>query len=164
MSTCAGCGTEFDESVELFPRLVISKEVQVARRLAEREDEEDMLCLGCWLDAVNGLDKRQLAMLLLGMLKKINGLEEELENRWYRTQPPDLIEKMKKRYPAPNTQPKYDQIWVAPNTQPYDRIYVGDPPYPTSHTARSQPSCRFTSLPDDKNNMYLSGTWAEKVQ
>jgi len=164
MSTCSGCGVEFDDSVELFPRLVITKEVQVARRLAEKDDEGDMLCLGCWLDAVDGLDKRQLAMLLLGMLKKINGLEEELANRWSRSQPYDLIEKMRKWAPPPQTNPYHGPIWVAPNTEPYARPYVGDPPYPQSPTITCQDSYKFVSCSDQQRNMYLCGTWAEKVQ
>lgn len=160
MNKCDGCGTEFDDSVDLFPRLVITKEAQVARKLSEREDEEDMLCLGCWLDAVDGLEKKQLAMILLGMLRKVNNLESELATRWNRTRS-EIIEKwakMPKSSPtitSPNTGP----IWVSPPS--YDDHYVGDRPDRYHTTTSCKCTGQTTAVPGQ--DMYVWGSWAEKV-
>jgi len=146
MKKCDGCGTEFDDSVSLFPRLVISKEVQVARRLAEREEEEDMLCLGCWLEAVDHLDKKQLAMLLLGMLRKIDGLQEELAKRFTFPQSPGIIEKDESPWapqPHPYTIPNTSPIWIKPPDR--DTVWVGDPPGRDPYRAVSSPCLLYTS-------------------
>jgi len=167
MKKCNGCGTEFDDSVELFPRLVISKEVQVARRLAEREEEEDMLCLGCWLEAVDHLDKKQLAMLLLGMLKKIDGLQEELAKRWSFPGGSDIVEKEPQTYPW-GTHPNSGPIWVSDSVNPPSEPWVGDRPRGGYHRPGTT-ICKVVSYQDpnkagSKVSAYLSGTWAQKVQ
>lgn len=147
MHKCDGCGVEFDESVALYPRLVVTQEVQVARRLAEKEEEE-MLCLGCWLDAVDGLEKRQLAMLLLAMLQKIDTLQNARLPGWNE----GVVEKSPRSsyvspYPA-------EKVWVG---RPNDGLYVGDPP---SHQ-NTITVCRFGSSSEP---VYVAGGWGEKMQ
>lgn len=165
MPVCSGCGVEFDESVDLYPRLVITQEVKVARKLAEKEDEEDMLCLGCWLDAADDLDKRQMATLLLGMLRKINRLEEELSKRWKYPSSDGVIEKIREWTPP---QPPQNPIWISPHSGGYEQPYVGDPPpeqrpYSTSSARSSAQNYKACNDPKGTRS-FLFGTWSDKVQ
>jgi len=73
MHTCDGCGMDFDDSIQLYPRLIMSKEAKVARELAEKEGDEE-LCMACWLEAAESLDPRQLAMLIIILMNKLNQL------------------------------------------------------------------------------------------
>ena len=163
MKKCDGCGTEFDDSVELFPRLIMTKEDQVARKLAEREDEEELLCLGCWLEAIDNLEKKQLAMLLLGMLRKINYLEERLSRAYtYPGESEGLLEKMK-RYNPPSrpytTSPNTGPIWVSPpDPQKYS---VGD--FPKQYPKTVCMSSGGFSNAVKHGETYLCGSWATKV-
>ena len=120
MKTCDGCGVEFNDSVDLFPRLVILKEVQVARRLAEKEDG-DMLCLSCWLEATEVLEKKQLAMVLLGLLRKIEGLNDQIA-RIYKPPINPVVEKQYPTYYKDTT-----AIWsadVSPRIKSCENTYV----------------------------------------
>lgn len=166
MNKCDGCGTEFDESVSLYPRLVMSKEVQVARKLAERE-EEDMLCLGCWLDSIDSIDKKQLAMLILGMLQKITDLEKRA---WARSMFPGSGMVEKKSYPwesqpGPYTSPNSGTVWTG------GQYEVGDNPERHLHTtcrdghaSQERVSCLSAAAQKGVASSYLSGMWADKVQ
>jgi len=91
MKMCDSCRLEFDDSVDLYPRLVVSKEAQVARKLAEEEDGED-LCLTCWLEAAQQLEPKQLATLLFNMLQKVQALQAANKPEWS-----DILEKMRER-------------------------------------------------------------------
>jgi len=77
---CDGCAMEFDDGIDLYPRLITAKEVQVARKLAEKEGD-DKLCISCWLACVEDLDSKQLAGLLLSMMVKNKQLESEIIQR-----------------------------------------------------------------------------------
>lgn len=188
MRKCDGCGTEFDDSVELYPRLVMTSEAQVARRLAEKEeDEEEMLCLGCWLEAVDDLDKKQLAMLLLGMLKKINSLEERIPGSYTGGEgfnfPSGVIEKLREEQrrrekdeykwgPYPTTHP--NPIWIAPDTHRTGDFPGGgiteDFPGSTKIMMMGSPSTSnaFAENEQRRTNQpqktFLCGSWSEKVQ
>jgi hypothetical protein len=184
MQRCDGCGTEFDDSVDLFPRLIVSKEVQVARRLAEKEDEEDMLCLECWLEAIEHVNKKQLAMLLLGMLRKIEGLQDQIARKWSLPRSPEIVEKeapyVKPWVTAPNSNP----IWISDPDEYYRKrygSYVGDPPASqspttigTSDNSSYSIQCKSVSpevaqrmsqgMSQGSTSFSVAGRWAEMVQ
>ena len=158
MAICDGCGTSFDESVELYPRLVITKEAQVARKLAEKENEE-MLCLGCWLEATDGLDKKQLAMLLLAMLGKINTLEKALQDRDKKSYPDfsDIVEKSRKSSPTQPSNP-----WVSPVSNPpfiYKQVTT------CGYTPMNAPKRASDAVSTPSNDtVYVCGQWSDKLQ
>jgi hypothetical protein len=76
MVRCDGCGREFDDVVQLYPRLIITKEAQVAKKLAE-SNGKDMLCLQCWLQTAEAVDPKDLAMILLSLFDKLNRAVKE---------------------------------------------------------------------------------------
>jgi hypothetical protein len=91
MAKCDGCGREFDDIVQLYPRLIVTKEAQVAKKLAE-SNGKDMLCLQCWLQTIDSVEPKDLAMLLLSLLDKLNRVvreNNELKARVY-PQYPDV--------------------------------------------------------------------------
>ena len=79
MNVCDGCSAAFDDSMPLYPRLIVSIEAQAAKKLAEKEGDE-MLCLTCWLEATESFAPRQLAMLLICLLQKIDTLKNEIKS------------------------------------------------------------------------------------
>jgi len=122
---CDGCGTDFSGDVELFPKLVITRDERVARELADKEGDgkEEMLCITCWLKALQLCEKDALGMLLLGLMRKNRALEEELIRHQNKGAMNEIIEKMKEKQWVPKTTP----IW---KTSP--PITYGDtlPPQP----------------------------------
>jgi len=130
---CDGCGTDFSDDVELFPKFVITKDERMARKLAEKQGDgkEEMLCITCWLQALQLCEKDALGMLLLGMLRKQRALETELLRQQNSGSPFGgiTIEKLRKKNTwAPNATPiwKHDPtIYTAPSPQqPFDTTQV----------------------------------------
>lgn len=159
MKVCDGCGTEFTDDVELFPRLVFTKEVQVARKLAEKKGEE-MLCLDCFLASVEDLEKKHLAMALLGLLRKIRSLERDDSYGGFKKFK-EMIEKSPPANPYPPAPPYQNPIWIAPDS--------GDGVWPTG-TAVVDPHVYHTygvhtTVPASKtypaDNIYTTGTWGK---
>lgn len=158
MKTCDGCGSDFDDSVELFPRLIVSKEAKVAKKLAEEEGEE-MLCLPCWLDAAEGLDQRQLATLLLGMLQKVAKLQQQLHESQniFPNLPYGGIEK---------TRP-YELPWTTTTKPVVYGPYVGDSPHnPPSTICTSSTKAPHDPPPQNpgRDRGYVAGRWAGIVE
>lgn len=164
MEMCDGCGTEFDDSVELFPRLIVNKEAQVARKLAEKKGN-DMLCLPCWLEAVDAVDPKQLAMLLLGMLKKNTSLEERLFETLGRVSVADamsgVLEKARQRK-AEEARNPYSRPWVSgiPHMEPQhifvhttDRTTIGSEPHFGTVAGR-------ITQDTAENASFVAGRWA----
>jgi hypothetical protein len=117
MKKCDGCGKEFDDSIELFPRLIVSKEAQIARKLAERGGK-DMLCLPCWLESMQSVDNKDLASLLLMLLRRNQELERERRPFSLPVQPdPSSYPPVNPWTITPYRQVTIDKTWVS------DRIY-----------------------------------------
>lgn len=124
---CDGCGTDFTDDVELFPKLLITKDERMARKLAEKrgDGKEEMLCITCWLQALQMCEKDALGMLLLGMLRRQRGLENEISRLKNKSAINDIIEKSKQNQWSPVTAPSpvwyHDQtIYTAPHSDPAD--------------------------------------------
>jgi len=148
MRKCDGCSTEFDDTVQLYPRLVFTKEIRMARRLAAKEGEEQ-LCLGCWLESAENCDQRQLAMLILGMLGKISSLETRLQQALLGQHSRDLADIEKEWTPIPFVPYLSDKtdpcpVWVTSNEE--NRVVL-----------------RRAVDPRTSEGSYIAGMWSNAV-
>ena len=151
MRKCAGCAKEFDDAIELYPRLIFTKEARMARRLAAREGEE-FLCLGCWLEAIEHCDNKDLAMLILGMLRKVSLLETNLEQ--LRSSKESILE-------------KYRPPWSPSNpgivtTSPYV-VWTSDHSGDLSPNMRGPYCVSHAEHPKTNQTSYVTGIWAKCV-
>jgi hypothetical protein len=154
MKKCSGCSREFDDAIPLYPRLILTKEAQVARKLAESVGD-DILCLTCWLEAINAVDSKDLALLLLGMLDKINALNREVDQ--LKSRPSIGIGD----FPAIDTR-TYPNVY--PSGKPYttttpwtltsDKVYTHE----VTWGADSKIVCSA-----DGGGTYLSGKWTDAI-
>jgi hypothetical protein len=156
MKTCDGCGTEFADDVELFPRLVFTREVQVARKLAERKGEE-MLCLNCFLASIEDMEKKHLAMALLGLLRKIRSLEKNSGFDGYRKLQ-EVIEKSAPVNPYPQPQPYPNPIWIGTDS---DDSVFSPPPWGTTQRTYGVQATVPASKTYSAESVYLTGTWGK---
>jgi len=145
---CADCETTFDDSVELYPRLVVSKNEAIARKLAEKaQGTGELLCLKCWMESLKLVDIESLGVVIMGLMKKIKLMETELTSR----RNDDVIEKIKQGIPNKWVPPQpYKVTWVSPNTD--ENHTFGDPNtvYCTSSAIRAvlqQSSLSQNALP-----------------
>lgn len=148
MHKCAGCAKEFDDAIELYPRLIFTKEARMARRLAAREGEE-LLCLGCWLEAIEHCDNKDLAMLVLGMLRKVSALETTLEQ--IRSEKSSILEKYRWEPTHILTSTPPQIVWTSDHSGDLPPNMRG--PYCVSHAEH----------PRTHESSYLTGTWAKCV-
>lgn len=100
---CDGCGTDFSSDVELYPKLVVTRDERLARKLADKtgDGKEEMLCMSCWMKAIHLCDIETLGMLMLGLLRKNRALENDPLRHQHQTD--GIVKKVdvKKWYPQP---------------------------------------------------------------
>lgn len=114
MRICADCRGEFSEDVLMYPRLMVSKETRTARRLQGKEETEnnepELLCLSCFINAVEKLPPEQVSAVVVSLMQKIAMLEQQ-KNRMVFGKP---ISDKDNRYPGerPPVRPYGENPWV----------------------------------------------------
>jgi hypothetical protein len=120
MKKCDGCGMEFDDKVELYPRLVADKAAQTAKTLKGAAANEK-LCIACFIRSLEGIDAATIGTILISLIGQVQDLQKRLSPLR-----DVLIDKEGKQWP-PYT---IEKIWTSDKVPPLrgNTIATGDNP------------------------------------